>query len=752
MPEAEAYIKVFFEEVIEISDDLEENLLNYEENKSEEIDIQIKRHFHTLKGDFATFDIEKYSKFFHNAEDRWINEENKENLIQDVLDKLVDVRDFCKIAEEKGFEIAMQLQLSNDEFDDSTVNINKTPEPLSSGFDLGESETYMKVFFEEINEISEELENSLLNYEDEKSEEINSQIKRHFHTLKGDFATFNISFFSKFFHNAEDRWKNEEDKTGIAEDVLKTLSSVNNFMAKASEIGIEKAIAELELKNQSEKEEKQKEKQDVKVSENEKHPFNLQENNSESNEKKDSQHINTFKLKFYEEKSLKLKEIEQLFNFYGKILEVRKGEKGEYTIVVDMQNVEEVRGMLEVLLIGEGEFSITKGKAASKKKKIMSKNTTELKTIQAVKVETKILDDILNTMSELIIKHSSLALYKDYLPAESGENYIELIEKINDITKKFQKDIFEIRLVQIRVLFFQLRRIVRDISKELDKNVELEIIGEQTKLDKSIIEKIAPPLKHMIKNSMDHGIESRGERLRKGKPSDGKIRVEAYQENDEVIIEIYDDGGGLDSNEILRKAIDKKVIPADFNLAEEEIYKLIFAPGFSTSEYVTEISGRGIGMDVVKNTIDELNGKIEIQSKKGEFTLFKIKIPATVSIINAFLVEDNSEKYIIPVSNIIEILDSHSRSVKIEDKLYYAENEYAILNLKNSSELCLARKLVLLIQTGNGVKALGVDDILDSKDFIIRDMNIISDTLKRYSGVTVLANGEVALALNPRAL
>ncbi|TDT68101.1 chemotaxis protein histidine kinase CheA [Hypnocyclicus thermotrophus] len=599
--------------------------------------------------------------------------------------------------------------------------------------------SYIKIFFEEVYDIVEDLEKILYEYNSDIDEETDVQIRRHFHTLKGDFATFDIDEYSKFFHEIEDRWKEGKEKEKIVREVLDKLDEVREFIKVAENEGFEKALSTEFSKNQNKKSCKRNKKEEE---------INLVTQKIDT-KKELGKEVYTFHLKFYEERSLKIKEIEQLFDFYGKLISIDKEKEGNYKVVVLLENLDEIKGMLEVLLSGEGEYSVQKGEIKKKnKEKKLSSNIEELKNIQFVRIETNILDSLLNSITELSIKQSGLYMFEEKVNEEYREQYIDLLSKIKNITKELQEDIFQIRLIQANVLFYQLNKIVKDICIELDKDVQLEILGETTKIDKTILEKIAPSLKHMIKNSLDHGIESRGERRRKGKIETGHIRVEAYQENDFIVIEIEDDGVGLDSNEIYRKALEKGIVDINKTMEKEEILQLIFLPGFSTSDYVTEISGRGIGMDVVKSTIEELGGEIRIETETDKYTRFILKVPNTISIIEGFLVKTD-EKYIIPLSSVEKIIDVNNVEL-IEDKIKYKGEEYEVGYIDSNKDI--VNRVIMILKNGDQKKGYFIKDILDEREYIIRDINVTYDKLRKYSGVTILGNGELVPVINPKLL
>ena len=320
---------------------------------------------------------------------------------------------------------------------------------------------------------------------------------------------------------------------------------------------------------------------------------------------------------------------------------------------------------------------------------------------------------------------------------------------IDKITKDIQEEIFSMRLIPARFLFSQLRRIIRDISKELGKDVYFEVIGEDTHLDKEILDKLSAPLKHMLKNSLDHGIETPEERNKAGKNAKGFLKLELYQKGEDIVIEVFDDGRGLDSKKILRKAIDFGIALPNKKYTEKEIFNFIFIPGFSTSGFVTEISGRGVGMDVVKNNINELNGTIEIESVVKSHTIFKLNLPTTLSVIDGFLIKQLDRNYVVPVHNVFEILDYKSAEVeKHETSIKYNNIDYILVfNKLNFTPL-----IYLLLESNQRKFAFPIDEVINRRQFIVKKLNIKSESLEKYLGATILATGETALVLNPKKL
>lgn len=384
-------------------------------------------------------------------------------------------------------------------------------------------------------------------------------------------------------------------------------------------------------------------------------------------------------------------------------------------------------------------------------------NSEKIKEKTSIRVDTKKLDNLVNVVGELTVAHSSLKNFRKFISEEKMEEFEGLISELDNITKSMQEDVFSIRMVPIGNNFMQFKRMVRDISRKLNKKINFDIKGGETELDKTIIEKLLDPVRHMIRNSVDHGIETKEARIKSGKPEEGSIKIEAYQQGGEVIIEIFDDGKGLDKEKLLEKAIKKGIIEEGRIVEEEEIFMLIFAPGFSTKEEVTEISGRGVGMDVVKNNIEELSGKIEIESQKGKFTRFKIRLPLTLAIIDGMFVRVGENVYALPVLSISESLQpkgNEIKSIKGQKEVIDIRGEYfpvvklsKIFGLKGAEE-DIKKSTIIVIETYKGKMALMVDEVIDTQQIVIKKLNLSNEEMKKFSGATILGNGDVALILD----
>jgi len=307
-------------------------------------------------------------------------------------------------------------------------------------------------------------------------------------------------------------------------------------------------------------------------------------------------------------------------------------------------------------------------------------------------------------------------------------------------------------MVQIGETFSRFRRIVRDVSRELGKEIELEIQGADTELDKTIVEKIADPLMHIVRNSIDHGIESSEVRLARGKPATGSLSLNAFHESGSIVIEVADDGGGLDRTRILAKAVERGLVTAGADLSDAEVNALIFEPGFSTAAAVSNLSGRGVGMDVVRRNIDELRGTVEIESYEGSGTTMRIRLPLTLAIIDGFRVEVESTCYVIPLDTVIECLDLGPFLESEENHLINLRGE--VLPFLRLREVFAvpgprpARERVVVIQYGETRAGIVVDRLLGEFQTVIKPLGELFRNLKGVGGSTILGTGEVALILD----
>ena len=381
----------------------------------------------------------------------------------------------------------------------------------------------------------------------------------------------------------------------------------------------------------------------------------------------------------------------------------------------------------------------------------------------SIRVSINKIDDLINMMGELVITQSMLS----QLGNAEEFNTVE-IERLRDglaqlerNTREMQENIMRIRMLPISFAFQRFPRLVHDLSAKLGKQIDLEMSGENTELDKTVMEKIGDPLVHLIRNSIDHGIESPEERKAAGKPETGTIRLNACHEGGNIVIEIIDDGAGLNRERILGKAMEKGIVSEGANLSDEQVYELIFSPGFSTADVVSDISGRGVGMDVVRRNIRDLGGSVEVASESGKGSVFTIRLPLTLAIMDGQSVSVGDEIYIVPLVSIVESVQVRAEEVKGmtgKASLYRLRDEYIpIVRLHEifsiDTECTQLEDGLLVVVESEGAKiALFVDDLLGQQQVVIKSLETNYKKVDGISGATILGDGTVALIVDVTGL
>lgn len=400
----------------------------------------------------------------------------------------------------------------------------------------------------------------------------------------------------------------------------------------------------------------------------------------------------------------------------------------------------------------------SKDKADTAKKAAPAKSA---KDQSSIRVSIDKVDDLINMVGELVITQSMLGQLGENVNAESIEKLQDGLAQLERNTRELQESVMRIRMLPISFAFQRFPRMVRDLSNQLGKEIELKLLGEQTELDKTVMEKIGDPLVHLVRNSVDHGIETPDEREANGKPRMGTVELNAYHQGGNIIIEISDDGKGIDKDVIFNKAVEKGVVNANDSLTDEQIYDLIFAPGFSTAAVVSDVSGRGVGMDVVKRNIRELGGTIEVRSEKGAGSVIVIRLPLTLAILDGQLVRVGKDTYIIPLISIIESLQvkkNQINSIGGQAELYKLRDEYVpvvrlyeTFGLKPDSEE-LADGLIVIVEGDGSTAGLFVDDLLGQQQVVIKSLETNFRPVEGISGATILGDGTVALILDVSGL
>lgn len=380
---------------------------------------------------------------------------------------------------------------------------------------------------------------------------------------------------------------------------------------------------------------------------------------------------------------------------------------------------------------------------------------------RTVRVDIEKLDVLMNLVSELIIAKNSLASAAavDHVSSDVTEQ----IEYLESTTTSLHESVMKVRMVPIENVVSRFPRMVRDLSKKLDKEMELHMSGEETELDRTVVDEIGDPLMHLIRNSADHGLEDAATRLERGKPEVGNIWLDAYQDGNNVVIEVRDDGDGINVDAVRKKAVERGIVPEDkiSSMTEKEIIDLLFLPSFSTSEVVTDVSGRGVGLDVVRSKIQSLSGDVEVKTKRGEGSTFTIRLPLTLAIIQALMVRLGGDEYAVPLGSITTIEDvepSDVRLVQNEEVITLRGNVIPLVRLCNVLDLESQTNpddslTVIIAKKGDKLAGLVVDELIGQLEIVIKSMGKYMDNrCKLISGATILGDGEVALILDVNSL
>jgi len=383
-------------------------------------------------------------------------------------------------------------------------------------------------------------------------------------------------------------------------------------------------------------------------------------------------------------------------------------------------------------------------------------------TGSSIRVNVDKVDSLLNLVGELVITQSMLGRFKKEFKVNDLADLRDGLAQLESNTRELQESAMQIRMLPIKVAFSRFTRLVRDLSRNLGKKVRLELKGEQTELDKTVLEKIGDPLVHLVRNSLDHGIETVEKRLAAGKPAEGLLQLSAYHEAGNIVIEISDDGAGLNRDKILSKAIERGLVGEDEVISDDRIYMLIFQAGFSTADHVSDVSGRGVGMDVVRRNIQDLGGRIDIKSEVGKGSTITIRLPLTLAILDGQLVRVGEQTYIVPLLSIVESVFINPERVNVvanNQMLYRLREEF--LPITDLRAICggyyrnmsldveeLDDKLLVVIETAGNRYGLVVDDLEDQQQVVIKALENNYRHVSGLAGATILGDGSVSLILD----
>ncbi|NOK31062.1 hybrid sensor histidine kinase/response regulator [Helicobacter pylori E48] len=649
----------------------------------------------------------------------------------------------------------------------------------------------MEDFLIEAFEMNEQLDQDLVELEHNPEDlDLLNRIFRVAHTIKGSSSFLNLNILTHLTHNMEDvlnRARKGEIKItpDIMDVVLRSIDLMKTLLVTIRDTGsdtnngkeneIEEAVKQLQaitsqnLEGAKEraKEAPQKENKEEAKEENKENKAKAPtaENSASDNPLADEPDLDYTNMSAEEVEA----EIERLLN---KRQEADKERRAQKKQEAKPKQEEQAKPKQEVAPKTETHKTETP-KAPKTETKAKAKADTEenkapsIGVEQTVRVDVRRLDHLMNLIGELVLgKNRLIRIYSDVEERYDGEKFLEelnqVVSSISAVTTDLQLAVMKTRMQPVGKVFNKFPRMVRDLSRELGKSIELIIEGEETELDKSIVEEIGDPLIHIIRNSCDHGIEPLEERRRLNKPETGKVQLSAYNEGNHIVIKISDDGKGLDPVMLKEKAIEKGVISERDaeGMSDREAFNLIFKPGFSTAKVVSNVSGRGVGMDVVKTNIEKLNGIIEIDSEVGVGTTQKLKIPLTLAIIQALLVGVQEEYYAIPLSSVLE-------TVRISQDEIYTVDGKSVLRLRDEV-LSLVRlsdifKVDAILESNSDVyvviigladQKIGVivDYLIGQEEVVIKSLGYYLKNTRGIAGATVRGDGKITLIVDVGAM
>ena len=376
---------------------------------------------------------------------------------------------------------------------------------------------------------------------------------------------------------------------------------------------------------------------------------------------------------------------------------------------------------------------------------------------ESIRVAGSKVEKLLNAVGEMVILQSVLAQSNDNM---RGQNFKKTMHQLSKVSKEIQEISMGLRMVPIKPTFQKMVRIVRDTAQLLSKDVNLVLVGEDSEIDKNVLENINDPLVHLIRNSVDHGIETAEKRVASGKPAKGNIELKAYHKSGKLVIEVIDDGGGLNPEVLRKKAIEKGILDESEVLTDSECYKLIFRPGFSTKEVATEVSGRGVGLDVVRTNIEKLGGEIQIDSVLQKGTTFRVILPLTLAIVDAMITSYDGQKYVVPLSHVYETLQPQENQVYKEKNLgtvlllrgenlpiYHLGDFFAQKRRKEETKM-----IAMVFRNDNKPFAILVDDIISQQPVVVKRLSNDMQGMTGISGTTILGDGKPCLILEAQDL
>jgi two-component system chemotaxis sensor kinase CheA len=668
---------------------------------------------------------------------------------------------------------------------------------------------YLDMFIEEAKEHLQAINSNLLQLEnDPENIQIVNEIFRSAHTLKGMAATMGFEDMASLTHEAEnvlDLLRNNKLKlnSDIMDVIFQSVDLIESMVLNIMEGGDGSADVSTPVKKLRaivsgealELQENKMETAQPELSEASGRDHGLDEYALTvlKQSKEAGNHLFWIRVTLKEDCVLKAARAYMVFDqleSHGEVIkstpsvediENERFDQSFEVVYITMQSIENIRKIIENISeikeveietialkeptpANEGSASKEVAAASSPAEEKQAEQPAAVKKVstagKTIRVDIERLDILMNLFSELVIDRGRL----EQLAREIGKSELqETVEHMSRISGDLQNIILTMRMVPVEQVFNRFPRMVRDLAKDLNKKVNLEIFGAETELDRTVIDEIGDPLVHLLRNSLDHGIESPAERLKAGKPEEGTIELRAYHSGNHVFIEVRDDGAGINKEKVLKKAIERGIVkPANADsLTDKQIYELLFASGFSTADVISDISGRGVGLDVVKSKIESLGGNVTVDSVRGQGTTFLIQLPLTLSIISAMLVQVQNEKYAVPLSSIIEtavfrkdqIMMAHRQKViDFRGRVVPLVSLKDIFQVPDNGTAKDDEVAVVIVRKGEKMAGLVVDSFIGQQEIVLKSLGKYLVNVFAISGATILGDGQVALIIDCNAL
>ncbi|MBA1333877.1 MAG: Signal transduction histidine kinase CheA [Firmicutes bacterium] len=650
---------------------------------------------------------------------------------------------------------------------------------------------FMEIFLEESSEHLESLNNSLLELEKTPGDrKLVDEIFRVSHTLKGMAGTMGFNKMAELTHEMENmldgiRRSNLTVDTAVIDLLFECLDGLQVYVNSIANEGIEGGLDTTALVNRIKKMLNRKEDSEPTEKNCETEKLKLNSHELTVLEKALEQGISGYQIEVKIDPGCMLKAARAfiLFNTLEKYGEVIKSEpsvediedekfKDTIRVVIiskyDSERIaKDVMGISEILDVAIQRIDYETENRENAGEDIKNNDENDYKasavkkniTGKTVRVDIDRLDNLMNLVSELIIIKTRL---EENGSIKENANTNEALEYLERITTNLHDAVMKVRMVPIERVFNRFPRMVRDLSKELGKEINLFMYGEETEVDRTVIDEIGDPLIHLMRNAIDHGIEQAGERVKLQKAKEGKVVLRAYHDGNTVVIEVEDDGKGIDVEGVLRKAVDNGLYTEQQleKFSSEDIIQLIFEPGFSTAKTISDLSGRGVGLDVVKTKIESLGGLVEVDSKKGIGSKFVIRLPLTLAIIQALLIGLGNENYAIPLNSIKEIVTIKESSVKsVQNKEVVLLRGELLPLVRLDKELGAERETenqqemtVVVVRKGEKLAGIVVDRLIGQQEIVIKSLGKYLSGIRCIAGATILGDGRVSLILDTNSL